>query len=64
MVVEAHPAKYFGRPYLKKYPTQKSAGRVAQAVEHLPSNYEALGSNSSIVLKKKKRERERERLRF
>jgi hypothetical protein len=32
----------------QKYPTQKWAGGVAQAVQHLPSKCEALGSNPSI----------------
>jgi hypothetical protein len=36
-----------------KYPTQKRAGRVAQVVEHLPHNHEALNSNTSTTKKKK-----------
>jgi hypothetical protein len=34
-----------------KYLTQKRAGRVAQVVEHLPSNCEVLSSNSSTAKK-------------
>jgi hypothetical protein len=33
------------------------AGRVAQVVEHLPINCEALSSNSNTAKKKKKKER-------
>jgi hypothetical protein len=35
----------------KKYPTQKRAGGVAQAVECLPSKCEALNSNPSTAKK-------------
>jgi hypothetical protein len=34
--------------------TSYLAGRVAQAVVHLPSKWEALSSNSSATIKKKK----------
>jgi hypothetical protein len=35
-----------------KYATQKRAGRVTQVVEHLPSQNEALSSNSSTTKQK------------
>jgi hypothetical protein len=44
--------KQFVRPYLKKYPTKKRAGRVTQVVEH-----EALSLNPSTSRKKKKKKR-------
>jgi hypothetical protein len=40
----------------RKYATHKRAGRLAQVVEHLPSNREALKSNSTTAKKKKKGE--------
>jgi hypothetical protein len=36
-------------PYLKKYLTQKRAGRVAQAVEYLPSKCEVLNTNPTTA---------------
>jgi hypothetical protein len=44
--------KQFVRPYLKKYPTKKRAGRVTQVVEH-----EALSLNPSTSRKKKKKKK-------
>jgi hypothetical protein len=43
----------------QKYPTQKSAGGVAQVVKCLPSKREALSSNYSNCLKKFKKKREK-----
>jgi hypothetical protein len=47
-MVRSQPWAKFTRPYLKKYPTQKRVGEVAQVVERL------LSSNPSIAKKKKK----------
>jgi hypothetical protein len=38
-----------------KYPIQKRAGGVTQAIEHLPSKPEALSSNHSTAKRKKKK---------
>jgi hypothetical protein len=39
----------------QKHPTQKRAGGMAQAVECLPSKYEALNLNPSSAKKKKEK---------
>jgi hypothetical protein len=53
IVVPSQPwAKQFSKLYLKKYPT-KRAGKVAQAVECLPSKYETPNSNPRTIQKKK-----------
>jgi hypothetical protein len=61
ITVRSQPGQIVQEILSRKYPTQKRAGRVAQVVEHLPSKYEALSSNSSTEKKKKERERERKR---
>jgi hypothetical protein len=43
------------RPYLEKNPRQNRAGRMVQAVESLPSKWEALSSLSTNKKKKKKK---------
>jgi hypothetical protein len=43
-----------GRHYLKKYSTQKRAGRVAQVVECFLNKHEALNSKTPVPQKKKK----------
>jgi hypothetical protein len=50
----------FTRPYLKKYPTKKRAGGVAQVVERLPSKCEVLKSNPRIEKKRHSGEGRRE----
>jgi hypothetical protein len=56
--------KQFTEPYLKKYPTQKRAGRVAQVVEHLPSNCEAPSSNPVPPPKNKKKKNPSNNLKY
>jgi hypothetical protein len=46
------------RPYLKKKKSQKRAGGVTQAIEHLLSKCEALNSNPKTTTKKKKKKKE------
>jgi hypothetical protein len=46
------------RPYLEKDPSHnKRASGVAQAVEQLPSKYEAVSSNPRPQKKKKKKDK-------
>jgi hypothetical protein len=42
--------------------TQKRAGGVAQAIEHLPSKCEALSSTVGTVLQKKKKKKKKKKL--
>jgi hypothetical protein len=51
ITVGSQLGKQFVRLYLKNYPTQKRAGRVALVVKCLPTNCEALSLNPSITKK-------------
>jgi hypothetical protein len=45
------------RSYLRKTCHKKRAGGVAEMLEHLPSNCDALSSNFSVPQKKKKKKK-------
>jgi hypothetical protein len=51
---QASPVQIICETLPQKLITKKGAGGVAQAVEKLPSKYEALSSNSSATKEKKK----------
>jgi hypothetical protein len=51
IAVQSQPSQIVHKTLSQKYSTQKTAGRVAQVVEHLPSKCDAL--RISVLQKKK-----------
>jgi hypothetical protein len=47
---------------ITEYIKRKYAGDVAQALEHLPSRWEALSSNPSATKKQKTKKKERQKI--
>jgi hypothetical protein len=51
--VRSQPRQTVYKTLLRKYPTEKRAGRVAQVVEPLPNKHEALNSHRTVPKKKR-----------
>jgi hypothetical protein len=51
ITVQSQPGKVVWKTLSQQYSTRKSAGGVAQVVEHLPSKCEALSSNPILPKK-------------
>jgi hypothetical protein len=54
ILVRSQPGQIVRKTLSQKNPSQERAGGIAQAVQSLPSKYEALSSNPSMGRKKKK----------
>jgi hypothetical protein len=55
IAVQGQPGQIVHETLSRKYPTQKGSGGVAQVVQYLLSQHEALSSNPSTTQKKKER---------
>jgi hypothetical protein len=49
IAVQRQPRQIVHEPLSQKYPVQKRAGGVAEAVQHLPSKHKTLSSNPNTI---------------